>query len=72
MQKGDVNIIDIVDNVQTTKRGYEKLVKKVANNANSIFEKIPTLVALCCLIVRRTNLEVATKSLLHQQVKIPR
>ena len=28
------------------------------------------LVALCCLIVRRPNLEVATKRLLHQQVKI--
>ena len=30
------------------------------------------LVALCRLIVRRPNLEVATKRLLHQQVKIPR
>ena len=29
------------------------------------------LVALCCLIVRRPNLEAATKRLLHQQVKIP-
>ena len=29
------------------------------------------LVALCCLIVRRPNLEVVTKRLLHQQVKIP-
>ena len=29
------------------------------------------LVSLCCLIVRRPNLEVATKRLLHQQVKIP-
>ena len=28
-------------------------------------------VALCHLIVRRPNLEVATKRLLHQQVKIP-
>ena len=28
------------------------------------------LVALCCLIVRRPNLKVATKRLLHQQVKI--
>ena len=28
------------------------------------------MVALCCLIVRTPNLEVATKSLLHQQVKI--
>ena len=28
------------------------------------------LVALCCLIVRRPNLEVATKRLLYQQVKI--
>ena len=28
------------------------------------------LVVLCCLIVRRPNLEVATKRLLHQQVKI--
>ena len=28
------------------------------------------LVALCYLIVRRLNLEVATKRLLHQQVKI--
>ena len=28
------------------------------------------LVALCCLMVRRLNLEVATKRLLHQQVKI--
>ena len=27
--------------------------------------------ALCCLIVKRLNLEVATKRLLHQQVKIP-
>ena len=29
------------------------------------------LVALCCFMLRRLNLEVATKSLLHQQVKIP-
>ena len=29
------------------------------------------LVALCCLIVRRPNLEVSTKRRLHQQVKIP-
>ena len=29
-----------------------------------------SLVALCCLIVRRRNLEVATKRLHHQQVKI--
>ena len=29
------------------------------------------LVALCCLIVKRPNLEVATKRLLHQQEKIP-
>ena len=28
------------------------------------------LVTLCCLIVRRLNLEVATKRLLHQYVKI--
>ena len=28
------------------------------------------LVALCCLIVRRPNLEVVIKRLLHQQVKI--
>ena len=27
------------------------------------------LVALCCLIVRRPNLEVATKRLFHQEVK---
>ena len=29
------------------------------------------LVALCCLIVRRLNLEIATTRLLHQQVEIP-
>ena len=29
------------------------------------------LVALCRLIVRRPELEVATKRLFHQQVKIP-
>ena len=29
------------------------------------------LVALCHLIVRRRNLEAATKRLLHQQVKLP-
>ena len=28
------------------------------------------MVALCLMIVRRPNLEVATKRLLHQQVKI--
>ena len=28
------------------------------------------LVALCCLLVRRPNLEVAAKKLLHQQVNI--
>ena len=28
-------------------------------------------VALCQLIVRRLNLEVVTKRLLHQQVKMP-
>ena len=31
---------------------------------------IGVLVALCCLIVRRPNLEVVTKRLLHQQVKM--
>ena len=30
-----------------------------------------SLVALCRLLVRRANLEVAIKRLLHQQVKIP-
>ena len=29
------------------------------------------LVALCCLVVRRPNLEVATMRLFHHQVKIP-
>ena len=29
------------------------------------------LVALLCLIERRPNLEIATKMLLHQQIKIP-
>ena len=29
------------------------------------------LVALCHMIVRRPNLKVTTKMLLHQQVKIP-
>ena len=29
------------------------------------------LVALCCLIARRSNLEVVSKRLLHQHVKIP-
>ena len=28
------------------------------------------LVALCCVIVKRPNLEVVTKRVLHQQVKI--
>ena len=29
------------------------------------------LIALCCQIVNRSNLEAATKNFLHQQVKIP-
>ena len=29
------------------------------------------VVVFCCLVVRRPNLEVAAKRLLHQQVKIP-
>ena len=29
------------------------------------------LVAVCCLIVRRLNLELAANRLLYQQVKIP-
>ena len=28
-QKADINIIEIVDSVETTKRGYEKLLKKL-------------------------------------------
>ena len=34
------------------------------------FSDLTCLVALFCLIVRRPNLEVVTKRLLHQQVKI--
>ena len=34
--------------------------------------RIGVLVALCCLIIKRLSLEVATKRSLHHQVKIPR
>ena len=34
-------------------------------------EWVYLLVTLCQLISRRPNLEVATKRLLHQQIKIP-
>ena len=37
----------------------------------SVYGNRFSLFALCCLIVRRLKLEVATKRLLHQQVKIP-
>ena len=43
-QKSDINIISIVENVESTKRGYEKLLKKFKGNPEAIFTDIPTLI----------------------------
>ena len=41
-QKSDVNIISIVDNVEATKRSYEKLSRKFTTNGGAVFT-LPTL-----------------------------
>ena len=45
-QKSDINIISIVENVESTKRGYEKLLKKFKGNPEAIFTDLPTLSAI--------------------------
>ena len=45
-QKSDINIIAIVDNVESTKWGYEKLLKKFKDNPKVIFTDLPTLSAI--------------------------
>ena len=42
-QKSDINFIAIVENVELTKQGYEKLLKKFKGNPETIFTDLPTL-----------------------------
>ena len=45
-QKSDIYIITIVENVELTKQGYEKLIKKFKGNPNVTFTDLPTLSAI--------------------------
>ena len=45
-QKSDIDIIAIVENVESTKQGYEKLLKKFKGNPEAIFTNLPTLNAI--------------------------
>ena len=42
-QKSDIDTIAIVENVELTKRSYEKLLKKFKGNPEAIFTDLPTL-----------------------------
>ena len=42
-QKSDIDIIAIVENIESTKQGYEKLLKKFKGNPEAIFTHLPTL-----------------------------
>ena len=57
-------------NVARIKYGFVKLVVILFLLVTLNHKTWCFLIALCSLIVRRPNLEVATKRLLHQQVKI--
>ena len=41
-QKTDINIIDILDLVESTKNNYERLLRKLSKNHNLVFQ-LPTL-----------------------------
>ena len=45
-QKSDIDIIAIVENIESTKQGYEKLLKKFKGNPEAIFTDLPTLSAI--------------------------
>ena len=72
----------IVRSVETSLGRWALVVAVISVDTNPFFDSLRRdlspwgyrnrcfLVALCHLIVRRPNLEVATKRLLHQQVKI--
>ena len=45
-QKSDINFIAIVENVESTKQGYEKLLKKFKGNPEAIFTNLLTLSAI--------------------------
>ena len=45
-QKRDISIIDVVESVETTKRSYERLLKRFRKNENYVFELLPTLKAV--------------------------
>ena len=44
--KSDINIISIIENVESTKRSYEKLLKKFKGNPKVIFSDLPTVSAI--------------------------
>ena len=45
-QKSDIDIIAIVENIESTKQGYEKLLKKFKGNPETILTDLPTLSAI--------------------------
>ena len=45
-QKSDINIISIVEKVESIKQDYEKLLKKFKGNPKTIFTDLPTLSAI--------------------------
>ena len=45
-QKSDIDIIAIVENVEWTKRSYERLLKKFKGNPEAMFTDLPTLSAI--------------------------
>ena len=45
-QKSDIDIIAIVENIESTKQGYEKLLKKFKGNPKATVTNLPTLSAI--------------------------
>ena len=54
-QKSDIDIIAIVENVESTKRGYEKLLRKFKSNPEAIFTDLSTLIAIITEIERNED-----------------
>ena len=45
-QKSDINIVSVAENVESTKQGYEKLLKKFQGNTEAIFIDLSKLSAI--------------------------
>ena len=60
-QKDGTNIISIVDNVESTKRSYEKLLRKFETDGNKIFS-LPTLKSVVTEIENNEDGSQSTKA----------